>query len=165
MPMAGIISAAYARQVGDEEFEKAPVGTGPYKLTSYEPGKSIVLDRHEGYWQQGVGYVDTVDWTIGINPELAILRVQNGEQELMFEGVPTAQVNEFRGQDNYAEAAYSDCFYVTNSLIHEATKDVRVRQAIAHAIDKEKLVRQLAGLGEPATGGLFSPLSPYWQGA
>ncbi len=55
MPMAGIVPAAYARVVGDEEFERSPVGTGPYGVTSYEPGRSIVLDRYGGHWRSGAG--------------------------------------------------------------------------------------------------------------
>jgi ABC-type transport system substrate-binding protein len=39
-----------------------------------------------------------------------------------------------------------------------------VRQAIVHAIDRQGLVDRLAGLGEVASGGLFPPSSPYWQG-
>jgi ABC-type transport system substrate-binding protein len=42
-------------------------------------------------------------------------------------------------------------------------KKLEVRQAIAMAIDKERLVRAEKGLGTPATGGMFSPLSPFFQ--
>ena len=68
----------------------------------------------------------------------------------MIEPVPTARVAELRGTPGYTEATYSECFYVANSATHEATKDLRVRQAIAHAIDREGLVKRLAGLGEVA---------------
>ena len=164
MPMAGIVSSAYARLVGDEEFERSPVGTGPYRVTSYEPGRSLVLDRYDGYWRSGVGHVDTIEWTIGVDAELALARIQGGEQDLMIEPVPPARVAELRGTPGYMEATYSECLYVANSAAHEATKDRRVRQAIAHAIDREGLVERLAGLGEIASGSLFPPSSPYWQG-
>lgn len=163
MTMASVIPKGYGSEVGYKEFEHKPIGTGPYKLVSYEPGSSIILERNADYWQPDVGYVDRIEWKLGVDPELAILRIQSGEQDLMFEPVPAGKVNELRDIDAYAEAAFNDCYYVTCSLDHPALKDVKVRQAVHHAIDKEKLVRQLAGLGEPAAGGLFSPLSPYWQ--
>ena len=76
----------------------------------------------------------------------------------MFEPVPAGEGQRAAETPTYLEAPFSDCFYVSCSLDHEALSDLRVRQAVHHAIDKEKLVRQLAGLGEPATGGL-SPRS------
>ena len=165
MTMASIVPKAYASEVGYEAFEKEPVGSGPYRLSSYEPASSIVLERNADYWQPDVGYVERIEWQMGVDPELAVLRIQNGEQDLMFESLPAGKVNELRETPTYLEAPFSDCFYASCSLDHEALSDLRVRQAVHHAIDKEKLVRQLAGLGEPATGGLFSPLSSYWQAA
>ena len=165
MSMASIVPKAYASEVGYETFEKEPIGRGLYRLASYEPTSSIVLERNADYWQPDVGNVDQIEWQIGVDPRAAVLRIQDGEQDLMFEPVPAGKVNELRETPTYVEAPFSDCFYVSCSLDHEALSDLRVRQAVHHAIDKEKLVRQLAGLGEPATGGLFSPLSSYWQAA
>jgi peptide/nickel transport system substrate-binding protein/oligopeptide transport system substrate-binding protein len=164
MPMAGIVSAAYARQVGDEEFERSPVGTGPYRVTSYEPGQAIVLDRYLDHWRTGVGHVDSVEWTIGVDPEQALARIQAGEQDLMLEAVPDTRVAELQKAPGYTEATFSECYFVTNSVVHAATKDRRVREAVAHAIDRDAIVAQLAGLGEVASGGLFAPSSSYWQG-
>src|SRR2546426_11244880 len=42
----------YAGQVGDEGFNKAPIGAGPYKLTSFNPGIELVLDAHDRYWRK-----------------------------------------------------------------------------------------------------------------
>ena len=80
MPMAGIIPAAYARVVGDEEFERSPVGTGPYQVTSYEPGRSIVLDRYDGHWQvrRGAARHGRVDDRH--RPELALGAIQDGSR-------------------------------------------------------------------------------------
>ena len=47
-----IVPKKYIEKVGDEGFKKAPVGAGPYKLTSYNPGIEMVLDAHERYWRK-----------------------------------------------------------------------------------------------------------------
>ena len=51
MTMASIVPKAYASEVGYEAFEKEPIGSGPYRLASYEPTSSIVLERNADYWQ------------------------------------------------------------------------------------------------------------------
>jgi ABC-type transport system substrate-binding protein len=168
MTMAGIVPKAYVEQVGTKEFEQKPMGSGPYQITSYEPGKSLVMDRYSGYWDSaGAGYVDGIDWELNIDPELATLRILNGEADFTHSQVPTGELNKLRDdptqQDNFKIGDYNNVFYVAGNISHPAIKELKVRQAIAYAVDKEKLVRQLAGIGQPATGGIFSPLSPYYQ--
>src|SRR5262245_41336370 len=47
-----IVPKKYFEKVGDEGFKKAPVGAGPYKLASFNPGIEIVLEAHDRYWRK-----------------------------------------------------------------------------------------------------------------
>jgi len=47
-----IVPKKYVEKVGDDGFKRAPVGAGPYKLTSMNPGVEIVLDAHDKYWRK-----------------------------------------------------------------------------------------------------------------
>ena len=47
-----IVPKKYVEKVGDEGFKKAPVGAGPYKLASFNPGIEIVLEAHDRYWRK-----------------------------------------------------------------------------------------------------------------
>src|SRR5215813_10916856 len=47
-----IVPRKYVEKVGDEGFKKAPIGAGPYKLVSYNPGVDLVLEAHERYWRK-----------------------------------------------------------------------------------------------------------------
>src|SRR3989442_8799430 len=47
-----IVPKKYVEKVGDEGFKKAPIGAGPYKLTSFNPGVELVLDAHDRYWRK-----------------------------------------------------------------------------------------------------------------
>jgi peptide/nickel transport system substrate-binding protein len=49
---AWIVPKKYLEKVGDEGFKKAPVGAGPYKVTSFNPGVEMVLDAHDRYWRK-----------------------------------------------------------------------------------------------------------------
>jgi peptide/nickel transport system substrate-binding protein len=47
-----IVPRKYLEKVGDDGFKKAPVGAGPYKFVSFNPGVELVLDAFEGYWRK-----------------------------------------------------------------------------------------------------------------
>src|SRR5215831_11233240 len=49
---AWIVPKKYVEKVGDEGFKKAPIGAGPYKLTSFTPGVELVLEAHDRYWRK-----------------------------------------------------------------------------------------------------------------
>jgi peptide/nickel transport system substrate-binding protein len=47
-----IVPKKYVEKVGDEGFRKAPIGAGPYKFVSFNPGVELVLEAFEGYWRK-----------------------------------------------------------------------------------------------------------------
>jgi peptide/nickel transport system substrate-binding protein len=49
---AWIVPKKYVEKVGDDGFKKAPIGAGPYKFTSFNPGLELVLDAHDRYWRK-----------------------------------------------------------------------------------------------------------------
>ncbi len=167
LPFASIVPRDVVEKVGDKKFNFAPTGSGPFLAKEIDPGRSIVFERNAVYWNPELPYVDAVKWEIGVEPNLSILRIQRGEQDMMEEEVPLGSLAQLRDdpdlQNQLVIGAENNVYYVTLSLEHEALKDLRVRQAVAMALDKEHLIRAIAGLGHPATGGLFSPLSPYYQ--
>jgi ABC-type transport system substrate-binding protein len=164
MTMASIVPKAYVEEIGSEAFEQQPIGTGPYRITAYSPGESLTMDRFEEYWDpETAGYVDGIDWELNVDPALATLRIIDGEADFTHDKVPPGQLADVRENPGFNVGAFNNVFYVATSLEHPAAQDVRVRQALAHAVDKDRIVRQLGDVGQPATGGIFSPLSPYFQ--
>jgi peptide/nickel transport system substrate-binding protein len=47
-----IVPKKYVERVGDEGFKKAPIGAGPYKFVSFNPGVELVLEAFDGYWRK-----------------------------------------------------------------------------------------------------------------
>jgi peptide/nickel transport system substrate-binding protein len=47
-----IVPKAYVEKVGDDGFKQAPIGAGPYKFVSFNPGVELVLEAFEGYWRK-----------------------------------------------------------------------------------------------------------------
>jgi ABC-type transport system substrate-binding protein len=168
MTMASIVPRAYTQRIGTNEFEQKPIGTGPYRVASYRPGVSLTLVRFRNYWdKRKPGWVDKVEWQLNADPNLSVLRLQSNELHVMHDPVPAGFLSTLRKskaqRKNFRVGIANDVFYIATSLAHPAMADVRVRRAIGHAIDKNKIVARLGGIGKPATGGLFSPKSPYFQ--
>jgi peptide/nickel transport system substrate-binding protein len=49
---AWIVPRKYVEKVGDDGFRKAPIGAGPYKFVSFNPGVELVLEAFDGYWRK-----------------------------------------------------------------------------------------------------------------
>src|SRR5262245_13971871 len=49
---AWIVPKKYAEKVGEDGFKKAPIGAGPYKFVSFNPGVELVMEAFEGYWRK-----------------------------------------------------------------------------------------------------------------
>jgi peptide/nickel transport system substrate-binding protein len=167
LPFASIVPSDVVEDVGDKKFNFAPVGTGPFVMKDVDPSKSLVLERFPDYWNPELPYLDRVEWTIGVEPDLSLLRIQSGEQDMMSEPIPSESFPQLKNTPDLTaqlfEGPFNNVNYITLSLKHEALKELKVRQAIAMAVDKQRFVQTIKGLGEPANGGLFSPLSPYYQ--
>jgi peptide/nickel transport system substrate-binding protein len=168
LTMASIVPAAYIEDIGSDAFETAPVGTGPFKLRFYEAGRGMAFDRYPDYWDTArAAKLDAVEWEFNIDPSLAVLRLESGELDLFDDPLLPGDYIKVRDDpaqvENLKVGTENNVLYLTLSVENEYTKDVKVRRAFSHAIDREKVVRSLAGVGEVANGGLFSPLSPYFQ--
>ena len=169
LPMASVVPKAYVQRIGNDAFEhKSPIGTGPYKIVSYKPGQRLDFERFTDYFDPARGgYVDRIEFSLNVDPQLALLRIESGQQDLMQNPIPAGSLAQLRGDPRYKQNIGSgyvnNTFFAALSDKHPAMKDPRVRQAIAYAVDKEKAVRQLGGVDRPANGGIFTPLSPYYQ--
>lgn len=133
----------------------APVGLGPFKFKSWESGQSITFERNEHFWEEGKPYLDSVVFALIPNPQQRLNAMVNGEIDWfrpeVFQ-VPSAK--EAAAKDgkfkvihivNYAPETGVVDFNLTRDIL----KDVRVRQALFHAIDRERLVQDVyLGLAE-----------------
>jgi ABC-type transport system substrate-binding protein len=167
--LAGVVPKALFESVGFSHFNWHPVGTGPFTANVINEASNISLQRNPGYWQAGVPSYAGVDWTMGIDDTLSMIRIEAGEQDMMYDPVPTGNVANVLGNPQYVkdkqvvETPQDNCYWLSFSLGDPVLKDVRVRKAIALAIDKTRVLQVMNNLGKVADGGFFSPLSPYFE--
>ena len=130
-----------------------PIGSGPFKFVSYEPGSSIVFEAFDDYFR-GRPYLDQVIYTIIPDTNTAYQAFLNGELDNLAGGFPAGAVDKLDGDPNY-KILYSDITggydYLTFNFEDENFGKQEVREAVALAVDKDQIVEvALKGLGVPS---------------
>ncbi len=121
-----------------EEAEAHPVGTGPFSFVSYKPQEGVVLAKHADYWQSGLPYLDEVTFKIVNSPDTALLDLQGGSIDI-YPYLTDSQAAELSGSFQVMSAPSNvvQALFLNNA--DETLSDVRVRQAICYALDKDSV--------------------------
>jgi peptide/nickel transport system substrate-binding protein len=155
---AWIVPKKYVEKVGDDGFLKAPIGAGPYKFVSFNPGVDLVMEAWDGYWRKTPSVKRLVFRSMADETtRAAALRAGDVDIVYLLSG-PTAQdIKRTPGLRLVASkppgVPYLDMpeQWDPKSPWH----DRRVRLAASHAIDREGLNQaETLGLSRP-TGGLI----------
>lgn len=70
------------------DFGKNPVGTGAYKMTDWTLGQRVVFERNADYYRDGYPKLDKIEFQVGIEPNVALLKLQRGEVDILGDGIP-----------------------------------------------------------------------------
>jgi peptide/nickel transport system substrate-binding protein len=78
-----IVPKKYVEKVGDEGFKKAPVGAGPYKLASFNPGIEMVFEAHDRYWRKAPA-VKRLVWKVVTEDVTRLAMLKRGEADVAY---------------------------------------------------------------------------------
>jgi peptide/nickel transport system substrate-binding protein len=175
-----ILSMGFFAPVPQEEASKYPVGSpyslhvvalGPYMLDSYLPGKSITFVRNPN-WDPSTdplrkAWVDRIEVTEGATADAATLAIQNGDADLSLNLDPPVasltQLSTDPTMKNQFTTKPNGCVEYMPLNVNPAAgaiSNVKVRQAINYALDKESLRRTRGG---PLAGSITSQILPSSQ--
>lgn len=152
-PSAGMISPKALQEYG-KDIGLHPVGTGPYKFVEWRQTDYIKGTRFADYWRQGYPKVDHVTWKPVLENSTRAAMLQTGEADFAFP-MPYEQANTLKDNANLEIVAGPSIIlrYVALNMQHKPFDDVRVRQAINYAINREALVKvAFSGYASPAQG-------------
>ncbi|MDO4552151.1 MAG: ABC transporter substrate-binding protein [Bacillota bacterium] len=137
-----------------------PIGAGPYMFVDYTPGMGMNLTKFENYYEEGLPKIDEVEVKIFADMSTAVLALSNGEYDYM---TVTYDILEQVPADSYVIEQYGSntiqLLGLNNSF--EPFQDVRVRQAINYAINKDDIISIVAP-GSEKVGSNFSPVMGFW---
>jgi ABC-type transport system substrate-binding protein len=132
-----------------KQFNRHPLGTGPFVFQKWTPGREIVLTRNPDYWEEGKPYLDTVDYQLSFNPSTALLKLERSEVDVLGDGVPVADIARVKVDPEWKNQVFSQPLvaisYMFMNVEMKPFDDVRVRQALSWAINRDKLVKLQGG--------------------
>ncbi|MCP4616021.1 MAG: ABC transporter substrate-binding protein [Bradyrhizobium sp.] len=145
-----------------EDYNRNPVGTGPYVLKSWTAGDRMVLEKNPDYWDKDKLYLDRIVLKPLPDAQSRFASLQSGEVDLIWDdeadadNIQKAQKDPKLTVHTYTGSGAS--VYAMNTKV-APFDDVRVRQALVMAIDRKKW-------SQAATNGLAKPASnPYGEGS
>lgn len=158
MPYTGIVSPTAVAALG-EDFSRAPVGTGPFKFVEWRSNERITLEAFDDYWR-GRPALDQIVFRTVPEEGARMLSLRTGEADMVLLPSPADLPALEADPDFLVEGAPGvGIFYLAFNLARDAVADVRVRQAIAHAIDRELIVEAiLEGGGVLADSVIGAPV-------
>ena len=136
-------------------FSAKPVGTGPYLFKSYAKGQGAVFVKNPAYWQAGQPYLDQIEYRTGQDDNTMLQQIEAGTLDLMGDPLPPAQFTDVT--TNYASQVVHHTIVNVDYVFMDTQQanggpfsNVKVRQAVNHAIDKAAILQIAHGAGVPA---------------
>jgi peptide/nickel transport system substrate-binding protein len=160
-PAAAIINKETVDKNGD--LTKTADGTGPFVFKEYVPNTRVVLDRNPNYYESGKPYVDGIEMTIAADDTSRTAALRTGTVDFI-EYAPLKDIPTIQGDSSLMLTGdqNTNIRFLALNTTRSPFSDVRVRQAIAAAVDRDAVLGPAVfGFGT-ATSELFPP--GYWAG-
>src|SRR6266542_2176643 len=155
-----VVPKAYVEKVGEDGFKRAPIGAGPYRFVSFNPGIELVMEAYEGYWRK-VPNVKRLVYRSMSEETTRAAALKKGEVDIAYllTGPVAEEIQRTPGFKLVAPKESQGTFWLDlpdqwdpRSPWH----DRRVRQAASHAIDR-KALNQAETLGFSFPTGSLIP--------
>jgi peptide/nickel transport system substrate-binding protein len=156
--------ALEGKDLNKDVYNERPLGTGPFMITEFVRGRHVIAERNPHYWRKDAAgvqlpYIDRVVFNLTPDATAMVTRLRAGEIMLAY-NIPYAQ----------AQALAASFDIVTNPILSwqrldfnfkgpAAFRDVHVRRAFAHAINKDAIAKALTGY--PFV--VHTPISPQFD--
>ena len=163
-----VVPKKYVEKVGDDAFKKAPIGAGPYKFVSFNPGIELVLEAFDGYWRKTPSVKRLVFRSI-IEEETRLVALKRGEVDIAYSirGALAEELSRTPGltlKPNYPPGTFWLVFPEQWTDPKSPWADQRVRLAANHAIDRGA-INKAETLGFSKITGSIIPATFefFWQ--
>lgn len=148
-----ILNKAYVEEKGEQEAYNNPIGTGAYRLTERVIGQKLVLEAFED-WHRGTPAIKRADLIVVADPTSAQMALESQEVDMTYI-IPTIAFASLEADPRFdvERVVALGCGYWVYNLEKYPFNDVNFRQALAHAMDRDKIIAAaLDGIPPKAVG-------------
>jgi len=173
LTLAYIVPPKYLKSVGDEEFSRKPVGTGPYKFVEWKKAEHLIVEANAGYWKdspKGMPKIKTIVFRTIPETTTQIAELLSGGVDII-RNVPPDQIAVVKDSPN-ARISATKILRVNSLLLDNAGRasntpltNQKVREAIAHAINVDEMLKTILGGYAERTATGVNPLHFGFDGS
>jgi peptide/nickel transport system substrate-binding protein len=162
-----IVPKKYVQSVGEEAFKKAPIGAGPYKFTSFNPGVELVMDAFTGYWRR-TPTVKTLVWKVIPDETTRLAALKRGEVDIAY-SIRGELAEELRRTPGLAlkPVVIHSPFWIYFADQWDPKSpwyDQRLRRAVSLALDRDGISQALTLGYSPITNSIVpKDYEGFWQ--
>jgi 4-phytase/acid phosphatase/peptide/nickel transport system substrate-binding protein len=157
-----VVQSPTAWKTKGDDYNRNPVGTGPFILKSWTAGDRMVLEKNPDYWNKGHPYLDRIVLKPLPDSQSRFASLQSGEAEIIWDDESDADnIQKAQKDPKMTVHTYKGSGAAVDAFNTKVAPfdDVRVRRALVMAIDRKKLSQVTTnGLARPAT-------NPYGDGS
>ncbi|WP_415914093.1 glutathione ABC transporter substrate-binding protein GsiB [Paraburkholderia sp. J12] len=154
-PSAVMISPTAMKTWG-KDIGFHPVGTGPFTFVKWDPAGDLVVKKFAGYWKKGYPKIDAIDWKPVVDNNTRSALMRTGEADFAFR-IPFEQAAALQSSPKVDVVATPSIIqrYVSLNMSKKPFDDLRVREALNYAINKDALAKvAFSGYAIPSDGVL-----------
>jgi peptide/nickel transport system substrate-binding protein len=176
LPDLGYVSPKHLYESGSDIRQNpnnlAPIGTGPFKFVKYERGQYIIADRNPDYWRPNAPYLDRIVWKVITDRAAAAAQMEAGELHYSpFSGLTISDMARLSKDKRFIVSTKGNEGNARTNTIEfnfrrKELSDIRVRRAIAHAINVPFFIDNFLGdFARLGTGPIPSTSTDFYPGA
>lgn len=158
-----IVPAHYHSEIGEEAYKASPVGTGPFKLREWRPAEFTEIEAFDDHWR-GRPHLDAIRLNVVPEASVRATALETGDADSSVWPLVTEdnlRLIEDERFTFYRTSSLSLNHFPLNNTLPQLS-DKRVRQALVHAIDRQKVIDDIfSGAAVLATSN-FSPALGIW---
>ena len=140
-----------------------PIGTGPFKYVSYTPGQNMELEKYDGYWQEGVPSLDSVEFKFIADVDTAFVELQAGTIDIL-KYLTSAQAETLGDDYNIVQGSMNLVHAMYLNSAYEPLSKTEVRQALCYAVDRDAINNFIFGGKSHIIGSHMIPaMSKYYE--
>ncbi|GAA2185386.1 ABC transporter substrate-binding protein [Leucobacter alluvii] len=161
--LATPVGAIFSEDAVDD-LANTPVGTGPYAVESWTPNESLVFDTRDDYWGEAPG-VEQVTLKYFADATATTNALQTGDVDAIANLQAPELLSSFESDDQFVVTTGTSSGEVSLSMNNKAAPfdDVRVRQAVLYALDKQAILDTAWNGYGSLVATYAAPTDPYYE--
>jgi len=139
-----MLSPTAIKKLGNDA-KLRPVGTGPFKFASFQRDVNIKYEKFDGYWQKGKPYLDGLEWLFIADTMTGLAYLKSGDAQATKRIEPNDAVNMEKEGAYIVKPLYGPAvgFAGDSAHINSIFSDIRIRQAMAYAVDNQAIAKNV----------------------